>query len=1094
MKQKQILSLVVTSAVLFSSMGMAAEAEPVGRDAQLTVTADAGSQTVSTVAEKETREESEKETVSDIGNETESQTGSGTESETEPETGEETKEAAGEETEEESGEETEEESGKEAGEEAVEETEKGTEGDNQEKTEEGTEEETEEGTEGEIKEDDLPENSESMVSSEQEKLEVKLPSVLLPSVHEHSWSVDWNYDGTCHWHECDAEDCPVADDSQKDGYGEHTFDDYGVCIDCGYDAMDGIAAAAVGDVPTYQEAYEAMIALKETYPEGMTWTNYEPYGSKGQLGSSYTWKGGAVYGAKSGVGCMAFAFILSDEAFGSLPARVIERGGFTFEDVKPGDILRINGNSHSVIVLQKSTGGVTVAEGNYNKSVHWGRAMSAAQVKDADFMITRYPKDYIPSDDSDDEVAFQGTAGSLSWSLTNGGVLTISGDGAIPNFSQNNSPWSGHDFYTVVIEDGVTGIGDYAFYQSEALSVYIPDSVTDIGRNAFGESALVAVTIPGTVKTIGDSAFYMCKNLTSATVCEGVETIEDNAFRGCTALAYIDFPASITSVGAGAFMSCQEMVSVRFMPGSNAVTLGDNLFSQCWNLTSVTLPQTADSISAGMFQSCTLLPELYIPASVQTIGENPFTSCRNLRVINFGGSEAEWNSMATAYLKASLQSNGTTVRFDAVFDDPFASDPDDPGDFVPGESDSCTSHIDADNDGKCDNCGKSMSADNPAPGGDDPKPGEDDPKPGEDNPPPDEDKKDPSGSGSNNNSAANGSSGGSSDSSGGSSDSDESGRFDGSGNPTVSSTSSRESDGTYVVKKTQQDGTVITTATDAAGRVEVKAQLSALGIQTAEQKGQAVALPISALQVFRDISMAPSVTVHTQRERPVKVAIPVVSPTPGTVAVTVNEDGSTNVIPACVPTADNVVVFLSNGATVKIVDNSRSFSDVPAGAWYEDAVSFVSARGLFYGTTETMFAPGAPMTYAALATALARFDGVRTEGGTVWYEKSMEWAAARGIRDGAGPDSNITCGQLVTMLWKYQGSPAGDANQVSDQQKAMDWAVKNDIVSVFGSEILDPQMQVNRSQAAQVIMEFARKIDFKPAQQPLPDSEEKQPQ
>lgn len=74
MKQKQILSLVVTSAVLFSSMGMTAEAEPVGRDAQLTVTADAGSQTVSTVAKKETREESEKETVSDIGNETESQT------------------------------------------------------------------------------------------------------------------------------------------------------------------------------------------------------------------------------------------------------------------------------------------------------------------------------------------------------------------------------------------------------------------------------------------------------------------------------------------------------------------------------------------------------------------------------------------------------------------------------------------------------------------------------------------------------------------------------------------------------------------------------------------------------------------------------------------------------------------------------------------------------------------------------------------------------------------------------------------------------------------------------------------------------------
>ncbi len=449
---------------------------------------------------------------------------------------------------------------------------------------------------------------------------------------------------------------------------------------------DGIDAAAEGTIPTAQEAYDAMTALKKDYPEGMTWTNFEPYGSKGNLGSAYTWKGGAIYGAKSAVGCMAFTFILSDEAFGSLPARAIKKGSFTFEDVKVGDILRVNGNSHSVIVLQKSAGGVTVAEANYNKSVHWGRAMSASAVEGADFIVTRYPEGYVPSDSpEDDQIVQSGTAGDVSWSLTGAGTLTVSGNGAIPDYALDSMvPWSTYDYYTVVLEKGVTGIGAYAFYKSKALSVYIPDSVTAVGESAFRESSLVAVTIPGAVKTIGNNAFYKCANLTSASVSEGVEKIGENAFRGCTTLAYIDFPKSITSVGAGAFMSCSEMVSVRFMPGSGSVELGAGLFAQCWKLMSVTLPQMADCISDDMFSSCTLLFELYIPASVKSIGENPFTSC-GIKAIYFGGTEAEWNKLMNPYLLASLKSTGTVVTCDAGFKDPFAADPDDPGDFHPDD-------------------------------------------------------------------------------------------------------------------------------------------------------------------------------------------------------------------------------------------------------------------------------------------------------------------------------------------------------------------------------------------------------------------------
>ncbi len=1142
-KPKRALSLVVTSAMLFSTMGMTAAAEPIQRDAQPAITMDTQSGPMSVMAVEENKEEMESEARPETDEGSGEETEEGTEADSKGETDEGSGDRADEGSKEETGEgpqdeadegsqdgsgqgpqdETEDGSQDGSGQGPQDETEDGSQDGSgqgpqdetedssqdgsgqgsQDETDEGPQDETEDGS-GESLEDENGEIPKDEPSLDPENPEANLPVDLITGLHGHSWSAGWNYDGAYHWHECDVEGCPVAENSEKDGYAEHNYDDDGVCINCSYHGMDGIAAVSLGDIPTYQEAYEAMAALKEKYPEGMTWTNFEPYGSKGKLGSAYSWKGGPIYGAKSAVGCMAFAFILSDNAFGNLPARAIEKGKFTFEDVKVGDILRVQGNSHSVIVLQKSAGGVTVAEGNYKKTVHWGRAMSASAVEDADFIITRYPEGYAP-DDLDDEVAWQGTEGRLNWSVTTGGVLTISGNGAIPNYTSKGSPWKDYDFYTVVIEEGVTGIGDFAFYQSKALSVYIPDSVTAIGQNAFCESALVAVTIPGTVNTIGDSAFKNCENLASVSVSEGVAAIGDSAFLGCRTLAYIDFPASIKSVGSAAFASCDSMVSVRFMPGSSQVALGSGLFRQCWNLTNVTLPQTADSISSEMFQSCSSLPTLYIPGSVQSIGDDPFTSCRALKVIYYGGSQAEWNKIASIYLNASLQSTGTKVVCDAVFDDPFATDPDDPGDFLPGENEPCTNHVDVDNDGKCDNCGEAMSADTPGPddgddgdktdpdgdGDDKADPDNDgddkaDPDDGDDKTDPDDDKKDPD-SGSNK-PTTDSSSNDSSDSS--DSSFDGASRADGSDAPAISATVQQGLDGSGTITETHADGTVVTITTDAAGKIKTEAKLSVLGIQTAEQNGQAVALPTPAVPAVKDASTAPAITVHTGTSQLVKVAIPTILPTAGTVAVIIKEDGTTSVIKNSVPAKNSVVASLPDGATVKIIDNSKGYSDVPAGSWFWDAVSFISARELFYGTAETTFAPGAPMTYAMLTTALARFDGVQTDGGTAWYEKGMEWAAARGIQDGANPDSNITGEQLVTMLWKYQGSPVlvdplsenEGAGQVSDAQKSMRWAMNNGIISGFEDGSFDPQSQIGRAQAAQIIMNFAKKASLNSAQ------------
>ncbi|MDE5930922.1 MAG: leucine-rich repeat domain-containing protein, partial [Lachnospiraceae bacterium] len=362
-------------------------------------------------------------------------------------------------------------------------------------------------------------------------------------------------------------------------------------------------------VPTPTEAYDAMIAFKNRggYTEGTPWTDDTPYSDS----NYYRWNGGPLNGTNIvAVGCVAFAFELSDAAFGSLPARMYAAGAFSYADIKVGDILRVNNNTHTVIVLEVSDVGVVVAEGNYSDKVHWGRTMSKDEVmNNTSNYITRYPEGYIsPDDPTANNTIEEGTIdGGLAWKLTKAGTLTISGQGAMPDFSSTaDQPWSknGNPVRKVVIGNGVTSIGACAFWNCGILSAEIASSVTTIGNSAFRGSSIISATIPSSVRTVGDSAFRECQNLSSVTVSEGVETIDQNAFRSCASLTSIALPASIGEVGAGAFYQCQAMTNATFAPGSKQVKLGDNLFTQCYYLMNVTLPQNIDCIGAGMFHNC----------------------------------------------------------------------------------------------------------------------------------------------------------------------------------------------------------------------------------------------------------------------------------------------------------------------------------------------------------------------------------------------------------------------------------------------------------------------------------------------------------
>lgn len=442
--------------------------------------------------------------------------------------------------------------------------------------------------------------------------------------------------------------------------------------DDGKTDAENLAAAEKAGELSYSEVYNKMIALKNTYPEGMTWTNFEPYGTRGK-DPDYLWKGGKILNnVERGVGCAAFAFILSDEAFGELKARELyDKDKFSI--VRPGDILRLEGNSHSVIVLQKTAAGVIIAEGNYNKSVHWGRALSKDDVNRAEFIVTRYPENYETSGaDAVETVAEQGNDGSLSWTLTDKGTLTISGSGDMRNFTQTDRPkWEEKKLQinAVVVENGVTSIGNYAFNKNSS------------------EQNIVSVSIPGSVQNIGDYAFYNCTNLLSVTIPEGVKSIGTYAFMTCSGLKYIDFPSTITTVGDGAFQLCSEIYSIRFKPGNETVSevrMGEQVFAQCYKLVNVVLPDKTSRIGSGAFTSCNALTELYLPAGITELGKTPGPFPTNLKILNFAGDEAKWQQLqgGTALNNSGLPN--LKPNFNIAFPNPFKAEANDPGDGMGG--------------------------------------------------------------------------------------------------------------------------------------------------------------------------------------------------------------------------------------------------------------------------------------------------------------------------------------------------------------------------------------------------------------------------
>ena len=205
------------------------------------------------------------------------------------------------------------------------------------------------------------------------------------------------------------------------------------------------------------------------------------------------------------------------------------------------------------------------------------------------------------------------------------GVLTISGTGEMFDFGDGSitskqPPWLDYkpDIKKVVIENGVTSVGKYAFYNCENLtSVSLPESVTTI--NGGGVTGGAAGT-----NGLSFGAFRDCKKLTEINFPSKLQSIGIAAFRGCTSLKKVVLPDSVTSLGAGAFVGCEGLTEVTI--GAGLTELSIECFYNCTKLAKVDWGPSLKKVSEWSFFN-TYFKEISFPEQITEIGARAFANC-----------------------------------------------------------------------------------------------------------------------------------------------------------------------------------------------------------------------------------------------------------------------------------------------------------------------------------------------------------------------------------------------------------------------------------------------------------------------------------
>lgn len=210
-------------------------------------------------------------------------------------------------------------------------------------------------------------------------------------------------------------------------------------------------------------------------------------------------------------------------------------------------------------------------------------------------------------------IAFADTTSSgkcgdnITWTLSDDGTLTLTGTGAMYNYSVhgtgNTPPWyrNAYDIKKVVIQDGITTIGAYAFYDCKNMNeISIPNSLQSFGSWSLCQTGIKSISIPASIKTISNDVFWKCSNLKKVTIS--------------------DLKSYLNAVS-------DTYAAIPF-------TYGADLYLNGKKITHLIIPAEITEIPANAFYGCTSFTKISIPSTVQKIGRGAFGKCTNLQEVD----------------------------------------------------------------------------------------------------------------------------------------------------------------------------------------------------------------------------------------------------------------------------------------------------------------------------------------------------------------------------------------------------------------------------------------------------------------------------
>lgn len=711
-----------------------------------------------------------------------------------------------------------------------------------------------------------------------------------------------------------------------------------------------------------------------------------------------------------------------------------------------------------------------------------------------------------------------------------------------------------------LIFDGLNSKKKVIGFSGEVNSVEIPDSVTTIGLSAFNGCTTLQSIDLGEVQVIEDNAFNSCTNLTTITFPNTLRTIGDWAFGGGTGLTVLALPEGVVSIGTGAFgySNLEEVILPNSIENignecfahstkletvvlpENLKTVGRSMFHSCKALKSIKIPEGITTIEQSAFHSCLALEYVWLPTSLKSIENSAFFGCKALNHINiplgvekFGATVFDESGTYSSPLVIYIDSKAYIEKLPKIENDTMKVSKAVTNGGIFAEDTEFTANTLATpiKDGYIFECwydNESCTGDSVTSA----DPGEiyyakwtpstykvtEDLDFG----------KVVYGSTASQVIEVNGS--------------DVAGTLEVADND-IFDIAVNEEDHTITVTPCSdlsvgeyKETLYVTTPDGATFFVPVTLKVVRAGSELAIWANGSENLTLSGggdvtLRITGDVN-ANEVTIACNGEN---IEIP--ANEDGTYTVTLpNEtakyiftaiyDGDKNHEMARATCTVSVTRRTGGGGAShpEASDDSSSnrndrddddtenideedvpltegkvadFDDVPADAWFAEAVQYVYEHDLMTGVSENLFAPNAQMNRAMVAQILFNVEkpadteapaAFRDVAADQWYAKAVNWAVWQGYMSGYGagsfgPNDALTREQLVTVLWRYSGSPVmgdssmlntfSDAAMTSDYaQQAMTWAYAQGVISGNADGTLNPQGTATRAEVATILMRF----------------------